>query len=94
MCTDWENNALRAALVDGKMDVSQQCALVGQKANSITELHQKKGGQQGVKGDCPPLLRTHEAPSGAKSTSRCGAPQHPLAQGAATVGPEECHEDD
>jgi len=47
-------------LVDGKLDMSQQCALVAQKAKHI----QKKNGQQGEGRDLAPLLCAGETSPG------------------------------
>ncbi len=51
-------------LVDGKLDMNQQCALASQKGNGIPELHQKKCSQQVEGGDPAPLFCVGETSSG------------------------------
>jgi len=44
--------------VDEKLDLSRQCVLAAQKANRILGLHLKN--DEAKRGDCPPLLHSHE----------------------------------
>jgi len=60
--------------------MSQQRAL----AALYSGLRQKKGGQQGEGGDCPPLLCPCEAPSGVRHTGQ--GPPAQERQGAVGVG--------
>ena len=47
--------------MDGKLDMSQPRALVAQKAIHILGCSKKRGGQQGKRADCLPLLSPHKA---------------------------------
>ena len=49
-------------LVDKKLDMSQQC-VCSAEVQQYHGLHQKRGAQQGVGGDCPLLLKPDEVPS-------------------------------
>lgn len=77
-------------LVDGKMDMSQQCACAAQKANSILGCIKERGGQEGAGGYCPPLHCPCEAPAGALHLSLVPPVQKPY--GVVGAGPEEGHE--
>lgn len=48
--------------MDDKLDMSQQC--IDLEGRQYPGLHQKRGGAQGERGDCPSLLFPHEASSG------------------------------
>jgi len=52
------------ALVDEKLDMSQQCALAVPKGQPYPGLQQKQHGQQVEGGDSAPLLRSGETPPG------------------------------
>jgi len=48
-------------LMDKKLVMIQQCVLEAQKANYILGCSKKRGGQQGKRADCLPLLSPHKA---------------------------------
>jgi len=48
-------------LMDKKLVMIQQCVLEAQKANCILGCSKKRGGQQGKRADCLPLLSPHKA---------------------------------
>ena len=77
--------------MDGKLGMSQHCALAAQKANHIPGCI-KKSGQQVEGGDPAPLLCTGEAsPGGLCSGVESSVQERHAPDG---VHPEECHKND
>ena len=78
-------------LIDEKLNMRQQCAC-SLEGELHPRMHQKKGGQQEERGDCPSLVQPSEASSevfcpglGPPAQERCGDFEE---------GPEEGHRDD